>query len=148
MFQFTRPAWGATHLMLSRSSRGTVFQFTRPAWGATPSAVRAVDLATFQFTRPAWGATAERGWRGKGHLVSIHAPRVGRDNTRSNPIESSEFQFTRPAWGATVAELAESISPWFQFTRPAWGATCSGVMSARAASGFNSRAPRGARPAG
>jgi len=34
-----------------------MFQFTRPAWGATKAAVLDVPNGQFQFTRPAWGAT-------------------------------------------------------------------------------------------
>jgi len=35
-------------------------------------------------------------------IVSIHAPRMGRDGMTVNPTpEQCRFQFTRPAWGAT-----------------------------------------------
>ena len=34
-------------------------------------------------------------------LVSIHAPRVGRDPVRKCIRGLFKFQFTRPAWGAT-----------------------------------------------
>jgi len=37
VFQFTRPAWGATARALCERMREP-FQFTRPAWGATPKA--------------------------------------------------------------------------------------------------------------
>ena len=36
-------------------------------------------------------------------MVSIHAPRMGRDdNAPYVYLESVAFQFTRPAWGATI----------------------------------------------
>jgi len=121
-FQFTRPAWGATHgldsapVVVSFNSRAPhgarllhphlswpsrMFQFTRPAWGATPDTSVAADGFRFQFTRPAWGATHGVSRRANNLMVSIHAPRMGRD----------------------FFELSRRIATWFQFTRPAWGAT-------------------------
>ena len=57
-------------------------------------------------------------------LVSIHAPRVGRDTCGSYKCQSIVL---------------------FQSTRPAWGATMVGNMMYVAGQGFNPRAPRGAR---
>ena len=78
VFQFTRPAWGATKFSKkrirrrsfnSRAPRGArpffgpqdekfaEFQFTRPAWGATDMSTNGAFVPLFQFTRPAWGAT-------------------------------------------------------------------------------------------
>ena len=59
---------------------GAGFQSTRPVWGATSAMdyTRAKAIL-FQSTRPVWGAT--RGIA-KNHgvtIISIHAPRVGRD---------------------------------------------------------------------
>jgi len=56
-----------------------VFQFTRPAWGATPDAETLRARLEFQFTRPAWGATQDTPSACYEDWVSIHAPRVGRD---------------------------------------------------------------------
>jgi len=56
VFQFTRPAWGATIPPYDFASSGA-FQFTRPAWGATLHLPRQRICILFQFTRPAWGAT-------------------------------------------------------------------------------------------
>jgi len=78
-------------------------------------------------------------------MVSIHAPRMGRDMTLRHAGRQRVFQFTRPAWGATVSvsrvpdgarvsihaprmgrDLYPKIPRYtieFQFTRPAWGAT-------------------------
>ena len=55
-------------------------------------------------------------------MVSIHAPRVGRDLRRPPLIPLLAFQFTRPVWGATSAR-----------------------GRAGGAASFNSRAPCGAR---
>ena len=79
-------------------------------------------------------------------LVSIHAPRVGRDEYiavgmryafRFNPrapcgarrermvlsASVEPFQSTRPVWGATlvIGKVIEDLP--FQSTRPVWGAT-------------------------
>ena len=78
----------------------------------------------FQSTRPAWGATFKGAPVACEVVISIHAPRVGRDrlflvtaagriyfNPRAprgarpgdkKPVHGEEiFQSTRPAWGAT-----------------------------------------------
>ncbi len=52
--------------------------------GARPGRVcRSLQLAEFQSTRPAWGATIESMSEHSEHIVSIHAPRVGRDRLRT-----------------------------------------------------------------
>ena len=80
-------------------------------------------------------------------MVSIHAPRVGRDRFARITLRLDvKFQFTRPAWGATMTDRnaasnigvsihaprvgrdsgilnASCVYALFQFTRPAWGAT-------------------------
>ena len=107
VFQFTRPAWGAT-IWPEYERFIQQFQFTRPAWGATrrPRASASFE-SLFQFTRPAWGAT--------------------RDHR--NYAQTIWFQFTRPAWGATFAYTRGSAQAAFQFTRPAWGATITTHMN-------------------
>ena len=57
----------------------------------------------FQSTRPVWGATEAKDTLVAAINISIHAPRVGRDDEwrylcMSRPV----FQSTRPVWGATV----------------------------------------------
>ena len=109
-------------------------------------AIRAV-LSRFQSTRPVWGATCARGAGTVPAPISIHAPRVGRDNCRGVCANQRDtFQSTRPVWGATDSDairlpatrisihaprvgrdLAASELPpsnvVFQSTRPVWGAT-------------------------
>ena len=56
----------------------------------------------FQSTRPAWGATCIDVHCFCAIRVSIHAPRVGRDEPLSKQVHIfRRFQSTRPAWGAT-----------------------------------------------
>ena len=68
------------------------------------------DLSLFQSTRPVWGATMCFSiTRGK-HIISIHAPRVGRDATASTRIwRCVTFQSTRPVWGATISLLVTAF---------------------------------------
>ena len=69
-----------------------------------------------------------------GRVVSIHAPRVGRDESSLYTVTGIlVFQFTRPAWGATHSPLSSLTLPSFQFTRPAWGATASNIIYSRTA---------------
>ena len=94
------------------------FQSTRPAWGATKIFNITNFYVVFQSTRPAWGAT------------NLVASATGLSDT---------FQSTRPAWGATADALPMAMASYkFQSTRAA------GVLPSRS-SGFNPRAPRGAR---
>ena len=102
------------------------FQSTRPAWGATRHALRRVGQR--QDFNPRAPHGARRPLNDSGHyevLISIHAPRMGRDPKRvpANSMEAG-FQSTRPAWGATsVALQNNTVRKIFQSTRPAWGAT-------------------------
>ena len=56
--------------------------------------------------------------------ISIHAPRVGRDFVLISAAHpASQFQSTRPVWGATDQRPQQKASNKFQSTRPVWGAT-------------------------
>ena len=102
-----------------------------------------------QSTRPAWGTTRQIGVDRRHCPVSIHAPRMGRDDPLHDGAAASPcfnpraphgarptktlrrcwgtpFQSTRPARGAT-ATIAKPIKAYFPFqsTRLAWGATSS-----------------------
>ena len=82
-------------------------------------------LTGFQSTRPARGATIDNYCKNPYKLISIHAPREGRD---APPVPK------------------KVITPLFQSTRPARGATQSLESSPPQIEHFNPRAPRGARP--
>ncbi len=80
--------------------------------------------------------------------VSIHAPLAGRDRITASPASAAgEFQSTRPSRGATRFRPSRAKRKrGFQSTRPSRGATLSPVSPLACSSGFNPRAPRGARP--
>ena len=145
LFQFTRPAWGATRRSCTRRSRAW-FQFTRPAWGATLPARGLPRSGGFNSRAPR-GARRVLPVCAPPLPVSIHAPRVGRDCRRRRAWRSRRFQFTRPAWGATWLAAAAGAAALFQFTRPAWGATAA-VRCERAGVGVSIHAPRVGRDAG
>ena len=58
-------------------------------------------------------------------VISIHAPRMGRDLRLEHYALFAElFQSTRPVWGATSRSSSYSMyAAEFQSTRPVWGAT-------------------------
>ena len=100
MFQSTRPVRGATLTAIQRRAMNFVsihapragrdfalfassavwsFQSTRPVRGATTSSADAFGCSMFQSTRPVRGATHELEGLLLDVVVSIHAPRAGRD---------------------------------------------------------------------
>ena len=123
----------------------------------------------FQSTRPVRGATIVLGLPDDGVVISIHAPRAGRDprpdwriiptlnfNPRAPcgarrfiPAEAEPedvFQSTRPVRGATTLSNPITINGKFQSTRPVRGATRRPRWRCRPPRNFNPRAPCGARP--
>ena len=115
-FQSTRPVWGATAVSYKligdirisihapRVGRdliiavhqigGNVFQSTRPVWGATGTHSRLRLRLEFQSTRPVWGATDTCLAPYPPPLISIHAPRVGRDQWKER--SSCGWQYFNP----------------------------------------------------
>ena len=137
IFQSTLPAWGETRPVLSEwiatdnfnplsphgeRPRGTPsacatagFQSTLPAWGETVQMLKAIRSRRFQSTLPAWGETCDRGEKLPGASISIHSPRMGRDdNTRAMVYFCPQFQSTLPAWGET-GRWALSAGGWRNF---------------------------------
>ena len=164
-FQSTRPVWGATTTPARTSTTRQRFQSTRPVWGATQySYVDDVYLG-FQSTRPVWGATqAPRRQRPK-LSISIHAPRVGRDQSKSVGNSKAVYFNPRAPCGArrggsanqthigvisihaprvgrdAVQMLPPQLQPQFQSTRPVWGATRNGRWICRRCFRFQSTRP-------
>ena len=124
-FQSTLPAWEATAVRLSRSSRRCNFnprfprgkrrcRIRRPSRFA-PISIHASrvgsdssipkstpNFAIFQSTLPAWEATLRIPKLWHFLSISIHASRVGSDSSRRHrPRWRGSFQSTLPAWEAT-----------------------------------------------
>ena len=79
------------------------FQSTRPVWGATGSGNIWLATNTISIHAPRVGRDDGAAVYGGTHEISIHAPRVGRDSPVYTYITISiRFQSTRPVWGATA----------------------------------------------
>ena len=105
-----------------------------------------IPSVKFQSTRPVWGATLHRFPSQTRCQISIHAPRVGRDDSPSwLLLLPLQFQSTRPVWGATPERVYVVTSFIFQSTRPVWGATSANPSAENPSTDFNPRAPCGAR---
>ena len=77
-FQSTRPVRGATYRS-STPMTFPMFQSTRPVRGATQNIFSTSESEKFQSTRPVRGATKAAETYITVRVVSIHAPRAGRD---------------------------------------------------------------------
>ena len=131
----------------------TLFQSTRPVWGATQSDAIARMHELFQSTRPVWGATPEVWSQITDDIVSIHAPRVGRDEVRQRLYKARAVSIHAPRVGRDRVLVTNDLSyqcfnprapcgarlkkfctlrqtAVFQSTRPMRGATLLGKMRA------------------
>ena len=79
-------------------------------------------------------------------LISIHAPRVGRDDyMRILDYFPSVFQSTRPVWGATTLGYRRGVCPEISIHAPRVGRDTQYVTLISSPGYFNPRAPCGAR---
>src|SRR5690606_24190421 len=95
-----------------------------------------------------WGATGISYHSLSNDLVSIHAPRVGRDIAALTKYSRAYGFNPRAPGGARPAMLL--VRPYlakFQSTRPGWGATGGARRNPGRDTRFNPRAPGGARQA-
>ena len=193
-FQSTRPVRGATPTSSKSSKTNSTFQSTRPVRGATRLGAGTVLVKEFQSTRPVRGATcmfvvrcscmkhfnprAPCGARPPGtrtrernDMISIHAPRAGRDSRpalpggvvraisihapragrdlipgAATPVER-HFNPRAPCGARPHPRKHPRLLKKFQSTRPVRGATMKGAYRWRLKHNFNPRAPCGARPA-
>ena len=105
-FQSTLPVWGATNRSVRKPTHHQIsihaprvgsdhnelldvllrqFQSTLPVWGATLLPFAPKPSRIFQSTLPVWGATNYTVNELLAGDISIHAPRVGSDSSRSCP---------------------------------------------------------------
>ncbi len=149
-FQSTRPVRGATTTGTGTGSKSGCFNPRAPcgarrakghiplSWpaGFNPRAPCGARLATlslcglslmFQSTRPVRGATDEGITDLCGAVVSIHAPRAGRDILASQqPNAAFGFNPRAPCGARPGYECRVSGAQGFQSTRPVRGATTRG----------------------
>ena len=123
-----------------------IFQSTRPVRGATTLRETARRAGRFQSTRPVRGAMPIFPRCGVDRLISIHAPRAGRDAMFGNmQTESTLFQSTRPVRGATTARLARITPSWYFNPRAPCGARRRETMAVRQITTISIHAPRAGR---
>ncbi len=98
-FQSTRPVWGATTKTFTVRV-ASIFQSTRPVWGATVS-VSWLMTTTKNFNpRAPCGARQEDQERVCCNvIISIHAPRVGRDSCATLRVPASVISIHAPRVG-------------------------------------------------
>ena len=106
-------------------------------------AVTVVDL--FQSTRPARGATGEADRPRPFIRVSIHAPRAGRDAGVHHRTGSLAVSIHAPRAGRDIAEIGDEPVSLVSIHAPRAGRDIGPVFTASTVTGFNPRAPRGAR---
>ena len=117
---------GARLISTATGTCSVLFQSTRPARGATEAKKNIADyFLKFQSTRPARGATVCRSSGGQVKMISIHAPREGRDCSLVVVGElEGGISIHAPREGRDM--LVSCLLPAgvvFQSTRPARGAT-------------------------
>ena len=167
-FQSTRPVWGAT-LVTSSTNDSQIFQSTRPVWGATraklsntqrdrnfnPRAPCGARLNTpknadchskFQSTRPVWGATAFVTESDAQQVISIHAPRVGRDaHLIFINIRLTIISIHAPRVGRDAMLCVGILEARISIHAPRVGRDTPTMLNVGFLFDFNPRAPCGAR---
>ena len=127
------------------SSRRSVFQSTRPVWGATRGGIRRYVLFVVSIHAPRVGRDFSPPFFYVVIVVSIHAPRVGRDRTIKRRHQLHESFNPRAPCGARLRRGSTDRDAWeFQSTRPVRGATCP-VLHVRILLHVSIHAPRAGR---
>ncbi len=80
---------------------GDEFQSTLPAWGETRIHVRPLLEDVISIHSPRMGRDQSRQDALPGPIISIHSPRMGRDADHHPDHRTERFQSTLPAWGET-----------------------------------------------
>ena len=123
-FQSTRPVRGATPSTRPAAFFRRCFN-PRAPYGARPQhAIFSQRHTLFQSTRPVRGATFHLDLRQRGEMVSIHAPRTGRDDGHVAARIRDLVSIHAPRTGRD--DLDDAVywrNPMFQSTRPVRGAT-------------------------
>ena len=120
----------------------------RAPYGARqPHYIGICQKQLFQSTRPVRGATGIHGASVTVHVVSIHAPRAGRD-LLCGCCQGRHWRFNprAPCGARPWRSKSITVTLEFQSTRPVRGATTSSLPNPRTIRRFNPRAPCGARP--
>ena len=147
IFQSTLPAWGETGGRGLSEKSAKYFNPLSPHGERRDKNETYVDVYKFQSTLPAWGETGlpvdalgqpmdfnplsphgERrqvvGILSDQLLISIHSPRMGRDEPTDSVEPSAPISIHSPRMGRDgTAPATEAGGGAFQSTLPAWGET-------------------------
>ena len=105
LFQSTRPVWGATGIRVDTYTVADDFNPRAPYGARLRQLLRGHQTNQFQSTRPVWGATAARRRRDPARRISIHAPRMGRDSSVSQPSTPTQNFNPRAPYGARLGKI-------------------------------------------
>ena len=119
-----RAPCGARQTRIEFASDNIKFQSTRPVWGATTSAGSQSVRGLISIHAPRVGRDAYKLRKWFDMAISIHAPRVGRDRVASMERRGRNYFNPRAPCGARRIHNGRKRLWWrFQSTRPVWGAT-------------------------
>ena len=99
-FQSTLPVWGATCRRSASSASSTNFNPRSPCGERPGGAGHDPDDAGFQSTLPVWGATHVAELPIEPVDISIHAPRVGSDETNNPTAQCRVISIHAPRVGS------------------------------------------------
>ena len=131
-FQSTHPVWDATRSPRKHDRRSNYFN-PRIPYGMRRALVSTLSAAAkFQSTHPVWDATGLEGIDVCFIDISIHASRMGCDDTSISAFTNfALFQSTHPVWDATrCCRRRGPRCRRFQSTHPVWDATGSWLRPA------------------
>ena len=102
------------------------FQSTLPVWGGTGCPVAAVGSLEISIHPPRMGRDDVSHFHDALFVISIHPPRMGRDNGSRNPACNVGISIHPPRMGRDTPRTALSRPlKLFQSTLPVWGGTWS-----------------------
>ena len=105
-----------------------------------------LGFGIFQSTRPVWGATGHDPRKGAGGSISIHAPRVGRDQRYKRGHFAGQISIHAPRVGRDLTRRSPPPAPSrISIHAPRVGRDHSLLTVYRAAGEFQSTRPVGAR---
>ena len=145
-FQSTLPARGATQFRKFFAVYADAFQSTLPARGATLMAFDIETTPLISIHAPRTGSDNTKTNQSVSPAISIHAPRTGSDSTRPLSSRGFIFQSTLPARGATDLCAGDGLLLHISIHAPRTGSDVRGQPHRQKNSDFNPRSPHGERP--
>ena len=143
-FQSTRPVWGATPAFAAAHVRQRHFNPRAPCGARLGQTVGGVTYYNISIHAPRVGRDDEDDWpRMQAWPISIHAPRVGRDSGRlSLSLPLYLFQSTRPVWGATARRICYAKISKISIHAPRVGRDAGGCLKRSLILDISIHAPR------